>query len=167
MRTSFAVSGKCAVYRMFLLLSFAMAFSYLSPNVCGQATQKDNSDKPRFSEYKGVKIGMSVSETRQKLGKPEEENEVQETFTISEKESARVFFDGEKKVSAIIVTYIGKSNGIPSPEDVLGEKLTAKPDGSMYKMVQFEKAGFWIAYSRTPGDDPLIMITIQKMTVSN
>jgi len=167
MRGSFLVSMG-AIRRMFLLLLLAIAFVSLTSNVYGQTKQKgDDSEKPRYSEYKGVKIGTSLAEARQKLGKPDDENKVQETFTVSEKESVRVFFNNEEKVNAIIVTYIGKSSGAPAPEDVLGEKVEAKPDGSMYKMVQYPKSGFWIAYSRTPGDDPLIMITIQKMQVAN
>jgi hypothetical protein len=147
---------------MFLLL-----FVLIAPNVCGQSSSKQDrdvsTDKPRFGEYKGVKIGTPLPEARQKLGKPEEENKVQESFTISETENVRIFYDNEEKVNAILITYIGKASGAPLPEQVIGEKITANADGSMYKMIQYPKAGFWVAYSRTPGDDPLVMITIQKM----
>jgi hypothetical protein len=40
--------------------------------------------------------------------------------------------------------------------------IEAKPDGSMYKMTTYPQAGYWVAYSRTPGDAPLVMITMQK-----
>lgn len=160
MRSSF--QGVKIIRCMFLLL-----FVLIAPNVCGQASSKQDrsvsEDKSRFSEYKGVKIGTPLLEARQKLGKPEEENKAQESFAISETENVRIFYDNEEKVNAILITYIGKASGAPPPEQVIGEKITANADGSMYKMVQYPKAGFWVAYSRTSGDDPLTMITIQKM----
>lgn len=65
-------------------------------------------------------------------------------------------------MSAIIATYIGKDGGAPPPASVLGTEIKAKPDGSLYKMVTYPGADYWIAYSRTAGDSPLVMITIQK-----
>lgn len=155
MRSSFLK----AIRWMFLLTLFVTA-ALVATNVLGQ--RSDSSDKPHFSEYKGVKIGTSVAEARQKLGKSDQENDAQETFTFSDKENVRVFYDQEK-VTAIIVMYMGKSSGAPTPEAVLGEKVEVKPDGSIYKMIQYPNAGFWVAYSFIPGDDPLTMITIQKM----
>ena len=32
----------------------------------------------------------------------------------------------------------------------------------MYKMVSYPKAGYWVAYSRTAGDEPLTIITMQR-----
>lgn len=159
MRSSFL---KVKVIRWMFLLTLCVT-ALIATNVLGQ--RSDSSDKPRFSEYKGVKIGTSVTEARQKLGKSEQENNVQETFTFSDKENVRVFYD-EEKVTAIIVMYMGKSSGAPTPETVLGEKVETKPDGSIYKMIQYPTAGFWVAYSYIPGDDPLTMITIQKMPTS-
>lgn len=153
MRSTFL---KTKVIRWMFLLTLCVIA--VSANLRGQ----DSSNKPHFSEYKGVKIGTSAADARQKLGKPEQENNVQETFTFSDKENVRIFYD-EEKVTAIIVTYMGKSSGAPTPESVLGEKVEVKPDGSVYKMVQYPRAGFWVAYSHIPGDEPLTMITIQKM----
>ncbi len=30
-------------------------------------------------------------------------------------------------------------------------------------MTHYPQAGYWVAYSRTPGDSPLVMITMQKL----
>jgi hypothetical protein len=30
-------------------------------------------------------------------------------------------------------------------------------------MVKYPKAGYWISYLKTGGDQPLVMITVQKM----
>lgn len=156
-----------SVGKMFLLILSAMTISLIATSVRAQTSSGNggggSSDKTHFSEYKGAKIGMSASDVRQKLGKPENGNKVEESYNLSDKESVRVFYDGEGKAITILITYTGKSNNVPTPESVLGEKLEADKDGSMYKMVQYRELGYWVAYSRTPGSDPLTMITIQKM----
>ena len=55
------------------------------------------------------------------------------------------------------------ANGIPSPKDVLGTDADKKPDGSLYKLVRYPKAGYWVSYSRTAGDSPTITVTMQKI----
>lgn len=156
-----------SVGKMFLLMMSAMTISLIATSVCAQTASGNggsgSSDKSHFSEYKGAKIGMSASDVRQKLGKPEDASKTQESFNLSDKESVRVFYDGEGKAMTILVTYTGKSSNVPTPESVLGEKVEANADGSMYKMIQYRELGYWVAYSRTPGSDPLTMITIQKM----
>ena len=74
---------------------------------------------------------------------------------------AQVFYEG-KKVSAISINYVGES-GAPECQKVLGTAAEAKPDGSMHKLVRYPKAGYWVSYSRTAGDSPLITITMQKI----
>jgi hypothetical protein len=41
--------------------------------------------------------------------------------------------------------------------------VTAKPDGGINKMVKYPKSGFWISYLKTGGNDPMTVITVQKM----
>jgi hypothetical protein len=41
--------------------------------------------------------------------------------------------------------------------------VEAKPDGTLYKLVQYPEAGYWVAYSRTAGDAPFTIITMQAM----
>lgn len=120
-------------------------------------------DAPLFKEYKGVTIGMTADEARRKLGRPEEKGDVQDFFVFSNTERARVYYDGEGKVSALIVTYLGKNAAPPKPPAVLGEEIESKDDGSLYKMVRYPDAGYYVAYSRTGGDEPLTIITMQKM----
>jgi hypothetical protein len=118
---------------------------------------------PLYKEFKGVRLGMTTSEVRQKLGKPEEASKGQDFFVFSDSERARAYYDEAQHATAIIVTYIGKSANAPTPEAILGRAITAKPDGSLYDMVQYPEAGYWVAYSRTGGDNPLTIITMQKM----
>lgn len=119
-------------------------------------------DEPLYSEFKGLKLGASQGEARKLLGNPQEKDKVQDFFVFSERERARVYYDDKGAVSAIIVTYIGKSSNAPTPQAVLGSEVEAQKDGSMYKMVNYSKAGYWVAYSRTAGDEPLTIITMQR-----
>lgn len=120
-------------------------------------------DEPLYREYKGVALGMSADEVRKKLGKPKDAGKVQDFFVFSDRERTRVYYDDKGNASAVIVTYIGKSSNAPTPQAILGAELESNADGSMYKLVQYPKAGYWIAYSRTAGSEPLTIITMQKM----
>jgi hypothetical protein len=117
--------------------------------------------EPLYSEYRDVKLGMSADEVRAKLGKPEEKSDEMDFFVFSDKERARVYYQ-DGKASAVIATYVGNDAAAPAPASVLGTEIEAKPDGSMYHMAKYPQAGYWVAYSRTPGDSPLVMITMQK-----
>jgi hypothetical protein len=119
-------------------------------------------DEPLYREYKGVTLGMSADEARRKLGNPQEKDKVQDFFVLSETERARVYYDDKGQVSAVIVTFVGKSANAPDARAILGSEVEAKPDGSAYKIVTYPKAGYWVAYSRTAGDEPLTIITMQK-----
>lgn len=118
--------------------------------------------EPLFKEYKGVSLGLSAEEVRAKLGKPAERDDEMDFFVFSERERARVYYDKDKKAHAVIVTYIGANAAAPPSGAVIGTEIEAKPDGSMYKMVTYPQAGYWLAYSRTGGDSPMVMITMQK-----
>ena len=116
---------------------------------------------PLYSEYRGVKVGMTAAEVRSKLGKAEEQSDAMDFYVFSERERARVYYtDG--KATAIIATYIGLDADAPAPKAVLGEDVEAKADGSMYKMMTYPQAGYWVAYSRTAGDQPMTIITMRK-----
>lgn len=117
--------------------------------------------EPLYHEYRGVTLGMSAKDVRAKLGKPEEKSDVMDFYVFNDRERARVYYtDG--KATAVIATYIGKDATAPAPAAVLGTEIEAKPDGSMYMMTPYKQAGYWVAYSRTGGDSPLVMITMQK-----
>jgi hypothetical protein len=120
-------------------------------------------DGPKFTEYRGVRIGMSVDDTRQKLGNPREKDKTQDLFVFSSRETAQVFYDKQQKVYAISIDYAGKDRAAPTPADVLGKDITAKTDGSMYQMQEYPEAGYWVSYNRTAGDTPLVTVTMQKI----
>ena len=127
----------------------------------GETVAAKSAAAPLYSEYRGVKLGMSPAEVRAKLGKPQEKLDDMDFFVFNDRERARVYYTGGK-ASDVIATYIGKDAGAPAPAAVLGSEIEAKPDGSMYQMTPYKQAGYWVAYSRTPGDSPMVIITMQK-----
>jgi hypothetical protein len=118
--------------------------------------------KPYWSEYKGVRIGMSMDEVRDKLDGLKDKGKAQDFFVFSDSENVQVFYGQDGKVKAIAVNYLDTKKA-PDVLAIFGEEVQAKDDGSMYKLVRYPDAGFWVAYSRTAGDAPLTAVTIQKM----
>ena len=120
-------------------------------------------DTPPFSSYKGVAIGATLDDARAKLGNPKEKGDGQDSFEFSDHESAQIYYDASKKVTAIMLTYTGKLDNAPTPKAVFGEDAEVKPDGGIFKMERYPKAGFWISYNKTGGDDPIVIIAINKI----
>lgn len=127
------------------------------------ANTEGATDAPAFQEYKGVRIGMTAAEARQKLGSPTDKGDAQDFYLVSEKESVQVMYDKEKKVSAIALIYMKAGANAPPAKTVMGTDIEAKPDGSLYKLVRYPKAGYWVSYSRTAGNSPIVSVTMQKM----
>lgn len=123
----------------------------------------DDAPAPAFQEYKGVRIGMSAQEARQKLGSPTDKGDTQDFYLVSEKESVQVMYDAARKVSALALIYMNAGAGAPTPKAVMGADLEARADGSLYKLVRYPKAGYWVSYSRTAGDAPIVSVTMQKI----
>ncbi|MFN6963162.1 MAG: hypothetical protein ACK4S4_05275 [Pyrinomonadaceae bacterium] len=151
-------------------LAAVASFLYASPAgpsstraaMAAEAAPTPTPEMPVYSGYRGVKIGMPAADARSLLGKARDTSEFEDYFVFSDKETVQVLYEN-KMVKAISVNYVGADAGAPTPKDVFGADVEPKPDGSIYKMVKYPKAGFWLMYNRTSGDDPLIMITIQKL----
>lgn len=127
------------------------------------AAAEEDKNQPHYHEYKGVRIGMTADDARQKLGAPADKGDKQDFYSFSDgKEMVQVFYDGEKKVSAVSVIYMGGGAAVPTAKNIFGEEVEVKPDGSVYRKTDYAKAGFWVAYSRTPGDSPMVTVTMQR-----
>ena len=118
-------------------------------------------EQPLYSEYKGVRLGMTADEVRLKLGPPALKGEDQDYYVFSPKETAQIAYDGAHKVTAISVDYVDGS-GAPDPKAVVGGELEVK-NGSAYRIVRYESLGFWVSYNRSAGPMVVVSITIQRV----
>lgn len=121
--------------------------------------------QPVFTEYKGIKIGMTADEVRRAIDKkPKIEDKDGYYYVFSDDEAMQIVLDGNKKVKVISIIYTGENNA-PAYDAVFGQDvaLEKNPDGRIYKLIRYPKAGYWVAYSKGAGEKPLVTVTIQKM----
>lgn len=161
---------------LFVLLSLSVGAQELKGS---QATQdevatRNNPAEPRqpgaaltrapiYKDFMGVTLGMTAKEVRAKLGHLKDSDEEQDFFVFSESRSAQIVYDDQDRATIISVDYVRNDEGTPSPQSVLGEAVQAKPDGSIYQLKRYPEAGYWVAYSRTAGDNPMVTVTMQKL----
>jgi hypothetical protein len=136
--------------------------------IAAQTTRKSPSaapdDSPVFHEYRGIQIGWVADDVRKKLGIPADKGDEQDFYVFGEKETAQILYDKTtKKVTAISVDFMNGANDVITPQQVFGADVETKPDGSKHRLVRYPKAGYWVSYSRTAGDTPIVTITIQKL----
>lgn len=160
---SYLLIKRTAYSKILLLLCAALCGTVLvMPNALAQKRGED-AEKPLYHEYRGIQLGMAADEVRKKLGNPADKSDEQDFFMLNDAESAQIFYDKTKKVMAISANFLKGAQDIPTPKALFGEDLAAKPDGSVYKMARYPKAGCWLSYSKTAGDSPLISVTLQKI----
>lgn len=147
---------RSGLFSILLLMVFSAAGSVAF-------AQGGKPDEPVYTNYRGVHIGSTQAESRKALGDPQEGTDAQDTYVFNEKEYASIYFDADRKVKAISIDYVGDDNKPPTAIQVVGGAAETKPDGSLFKMVRYPKAGYWVSYNRTAGQSPLISVTMQKM----
>lgn len=120
---------------------------------------------PAWQGYKGVKIGTPAAEVKEKLGVPASEDKELLFYAVAENETAQIILDAAQKVRLITVMYSSGNPNAPKFENVFSKEMMpeVKPDGSIYKMVRYQEAGFWVSYSRLAGDNAMVTVTIQKL----
>ena len=130
-----------------------------------QTTKKTGEESPPvFLDYRGVQIGWLADEVRKKLGAPADKGDEQDLYVFNEKEMCSVVYDkATRKVTAISIDFMNGANNPITPEQVFGSDIETKSDGSKYKLVRYPKAGYWVSYSRTAGNTPMITITMTKI----
>ena len=121
------------------------------------------SSGPLYRDFRGVELGMTSDEARERLGKPKDGGNAMDYFEFSDHQRASVYYDTDKKVEAIIATYVGPKSEAPAPEVIVGSSIEFAEDGSGSKKVDYPAEGFWVAYNRTAGDQSFVMITIKKL----
>jgi hypothetical protein len=146
-----------------LLVPSAVLLVGLASVVSAQAQKRAGADNesPLFHEYRGIQIGSMADEVRKKLGSPTDKSVEQDFFVFDEKETAQILYDKSGRVITISVDFLVGANGVLTPKQLFGGDIEVKPDGSMYKMVRYPKAGCWLSYNRTAGN--LVTVTLQKI----
>lgn len=145
-----------------MLVAIVIAKAQNSRSQSGTAFNNPATTQPLYSEYKGVRIGMTANEVQAKLGKAGMRVDEQEFYVISDQETVQIVYDKANAVEGISVDFLG-GVGAPDYRAVVGPDITVKPDGSLYKMVRYEKLGFWVSYNRTANAVVTVTITIQKI----
>jgi hypothetical protein len=125
-------------------------------------TDNPQPPQPLYTDFKGVRLGMTPREVRAKLGDPVLKDEELDYFVMSETVTAQIAYDKTHKVRTISVDYAG---GIGAPEyrAVVGTELDTRPDGAQFKMMRYEAQGLWVSYNRTAGPVTIVTVTIQKL----
>jgi hypothetical protein len=121
-------------------------------------------ESPIFQDYRGVQIGWLADDVRKKLGTPADKGEEEDFYRFGENEMAQIVYDKTThKVTTISVDFMNGAKDVITPQQVFGADVETKADGSKHKLVRYLKAGYWVSYSRTAGDTPIITVTIQKL----
>lgn len=120
-------------------------------------------EPPSFHEYRGIQLGMTADEVRKKLGEPKDKGTEQDFYVFNETETAQIVYDKSQKVVTISADFLTQGPHVLTAKQVLGAEVEPKPDGSIYKMVRFPKAGYWVSFNRTSGASPMTTVTLQKI----
>ena len=153
--------------RLTLLLVGTLMLIVIVPLTSRAQRPKTSPDEPEsrpaFSDFKGVRIGMTADEARKKLGSPRDKGDDQDFYIFNDTQAVQVFYDKAGVVMAISIDFMSGASAIPAAKDVLGTEAETKADGSVYKMMRYPKAGYWVSYSRTAGNSPTTTVTMQKI----
>jgi len=147
-----------------LAASLLLAFISLSAQTARKAAAPAHEEElAAFKDYRGVQLGMTADEVRKKLGSPKDKSDAQDFFVFNENETAQIVYDDAHKVVTISADYLTVGASVPTAKQVFGAEVEAKADGSVYKLVRFPKAGYWLSFNRTGGSAPLTTVTLQKI----
>lgn len=154
------------VKRLLLLIITLFVCNVAAAQTTRTAPTAGKDDGPVFHEYRGIQIGWLADDVRKKLGDPANKGEEQDYYIFGdgEKERVQILYDkSTRKVTTISVDFMNGASDVITPQQVFGAEIETKADGSKHKLVRYPKAGFWVSYSRTAGETPIVSITMQKM----
>jgi len=116
---------------------------------------------PVYKDYRGVRLGMTATDVRAKFGEPVMKSNEQDFYIFSQNETTQIVYDVFQKVVTISTDYTG-GVGAPDYTAVVGTgALLQRPDGSLFRMVQYESQGLWVSYNKSAATVPVVTITIQ------
>jgi hypothetical protein len=156
----------CVLNRLLLVIVTLLLANVAVAQTTRTLPTAGKDDGPVFHEYRGIQIGWLADDVRKKLGDPAAKGDEQDYYVFGdgEKERVQIYYDkATRKVTTISVDFMNGAAEVITPQQVFGSDFESKPDGSKHKLVRYPKAGYWVSYSRTAGDSPIISVTIQKM----
>lgn len=180
--TTYPFSIPGAVFKLFFVLTLFVAVpsSGLAQTANGaktegsqqativeKASKKSETQKliPVLKNYKGISIGSAADEVTDKLGKPLLGDKQGFFYRFSDSESTQIVLNKKKKVRVISMMYADSKGDAPKPVDIFGAEIQVAPmeDGSIYKMTRYPDSGYLVIYSRGTGDNPMVVVTMQKL----
>lgn len=162
----FRTSGPLGVNRLLLVTVMLFISNVALAQTTRTAPTAAKDDGPVFHEYRGIQIGWLADDVRKKLGNPANKGETEDFYVFGngDNERCQILYDkATQKVTTISVDFMNGATDVITPQQVFGADVETKPDGSKHKLVRYPKAGFWVSYSRTAGNTPIVSITLQKM----
>jgi hypothetical protein len=151
-----------AVFALLVIACAGLVLSAPGQKARPAITAAPVAQQPLYTEYKGVRLGMTPPEVRAKLGDPVLKDDELDYFVFADNTSAQVAYDVNHKAKTISVDFPGGA-GAPDYKAVVGTDLDTRPDGSTFKMVRYESLGLWVSYNRTAGPVVIFTITIKKL----
>ena len=128
--------------------------------------RSQDSPAPAITDLKGVSVGMTRAEVREVLGKPQVSGKASMNYKFSKTSTAQIGFDPAGKVRTIALIYMNGDATAPSFADVFGPDvpMVEKEDGSVYNLLRYKTAGYYVAYSKTMvSKKPMVVITMRKL----
>jgi hypothetical protein len=122
------------------------------------------SQQPLYSEYRGVRLGMTAEEARARLGKPALKDVDQDFYIFSDNESTQIAYDADHRVVTISTDYT-EGIGAPDYRAVVGDVNAEQRQNGLYRIASYPRLGFWVSYNRTVGPMVIVTVTIQRCRV--
>lgn len=146
---------------LLLLLMATVANGQRSPQLTnGSGGRSQIQQQPVYRDYRGVRLGMTATEARAKLGEPAMKSDEQDYYVFSANEMVQIVYNGQKVVT-ISTDYVG-AVGAPDARAVVGEgTLLQRPDGSLFRMVHYPAERMWVSYNKSAATVPVVTVTMQ------
>ena len=113
------------------------------------ALDPDGDNRPAFSDFKGVSIGMRADEARKKLGNPRDKGVEQDFYMFGDNQAVQVFYDKVSRKRDFDRFYERCQR-----DSILQETLGAEAEERRRLCIQIDslsKRGLLVSYSRLPG----------------
>ena len=144
------------------MMGFIFAANVPAQKTRAVAANTSVAQQPLYTDFRGVKLGMTAEEVRQQLGNPVLKDVEMDYFVLSDTISAQVVYDAMHKARMVSVDF-AKGASAPDARAVVGPELITKADGSAYAMIRYASLGFWVSYNRTAEPTVIVTVTIQKI----